>query len=107
MGGLDVIASAAKQSISPCEGRMDCFASLAMTAGALDCFASLAMTARAMDCFAALAMTPGLWNRGACHRARIRATRWIAMTDARREHSTCSPHSSRALLNANHHTRLA
>ncbi|HTF74119.1 MAG TPA: hypothetical protein VK620_07275, partial [Bradyrhizobium sp.] len=28
---LDVIASAAKQSISPRKGRMDCFASLAMT----------------------------------------------------------------------------
>jgi len=80
MGGLDVIASAAKQSISPCKGRMDCFASLAMT--------------------------PGLWNRGACHRARIRAARWLAMTDARREHSTRSPHNSRALLNANDDTRL-
>src|SRR4030088_1552640 len=35
-----------------------------------------------MDCFAALAMTA--WGdgllRGACHRARIRATRWLAMT---------------------------
>ena len=29
---LDVIASAAKQSISPRKERMDCFASLAMTA---------------------------------------------------------------------------
>ena len=28
---LDVIASAAKQSISPRKGRMDCFAALAMT----------------------------------------------------------------------------
>jgi hypothetical protein len=32
-----------------------------------------------MDCFASLAMTVGLL-RGACHRARIRATRWLAMT---------------------------
>ncbi len=42
--------------------------------------------------------------RGACHRARIRATRSLAMTDARREHSTRSP-TSRALLSANDHTR--
>jgi hypothetical protein len=28
---LDVIASAAKQSIKPRKGRMDCFAALAMT----------------------------------------------------------------------------
>jgi len=34
-----VIASAAKQSILPLRGKMDCFASLAMTAGAMDCFA--------------------------------------------------------------------
>ena len=53
---LDVIASAAKQSIAPRKGRMDCFAALAMTAR-LD----------------------GL-RRGACHRSRIRATRWRAMT---------------------------
>ena len=32
--------------------------------------------------------------------------RWLATTDARREHSTCSPHNSRALLNANDDTRL-
>jgi hypothetical protein len=37
--------------------------------------------------------------------------RWIAgsspaMTDGRREHSTCSPHNSLALLNANEDTRL-
>jgi hypothetical protein len=47
--------------------------------GKMDCFAALAMTARAMDCFAPLAMTArqdGLL-RGACHRARIRATRWL------------------------------
>src|SRR5467141_1250211 len=54
---LDVIASAAKQSILSLRGKMDCFASLAMTAR-LD----------------------GLL-RGACHRARIRATRWLAMTE--------------------------
>src|SRR6266567_975445 len=36
---LDVIASAAKQSILPLRGEMDCFASLAMTARAMDCFA--------------------------------------------------------------------
>ena len=36
---LDVIASAAKQSISPRKERMDCFAALAMTAGTMDCFA--------------------------------------------------------------------
>jgi hypothetical protein len=52
---LAVIASAAKQSILSLRG-------------AMDCFAALAMTARAMDCFA-------------CHRARIRATRWLAMTE--------------------------
>ena len=38
--------------------------------GLMDCFASLAMTAR-LD---------GLL-RGACHQARIRATRWLAMTE--------------------------
>ena len=53
-GAPAVIASAAKQSILSLRGKMDCFASLAMTAGALDC--------------------------GACHRARVRATRWLAMT---------------------------
>jgi len=36
---LHVIASAAKQSILSLRGKMDCFASLAMTAGAMDCFA--------------------------------------------------------------------
>jgi len=36
---LDVIASAAKQSILSLRGAMDCFASLAMTARAMDCFA--------------------------------------------------------------------
>src|SRR3982074_1496537 len=36
---LDVIASAAKQSIAPRKGRMDCFAALAMTARAMDCVA--------------------------------------------------------------------
>src|SRR5882757_11268109 len=35
---LDVIASAAKQSILSLCGAMDCFASLAMTARAMDCF---------------------------------------------------------------------
>ena len=54
---LVVIASAAKQSILPLRGKMDCFASLAMTAR-LD----------------------GLL-RGACRRARIRAARWLAMTE--------------------------
>src|SRR5882757_2082204 len=34
-----VIASAAKQSILSLCGKMDCFASLAMTAGAMECFA--------------------------------------------------------------------
>jgi hypothetical protein len=36
----------------------------------------------AMDCFASLAMTAGNDGllRGACHRARIRATCWLAMT---------------------------
>src|SRR3982074_643919 len=37
--GLAVIASAAKQSILSLRGKMDCFASLAMTAGKMDCFA--------------------------------------------------------------------
>jgi len=36
---LDVIASAAKQSILSLRGAMDCFASLAMTARAMGCFA--------------------------------------------------------------------
>ena len=36
---LHVIASAAKQSILSYCGKMDCFASLAMTAWATDCFA--------------------------------------------------------------------
>ena len=36
---LHVIASAAKQSILSLRGKMDCFASLALTAGAMDCFA--------------------------------------------------------------------
>ena len=39
-GVAAVIASAAKQSILSLRGKMDCFASLAMTAGALDCGAS-------------------------------------------------------------------
>src|SRR5712671_5620837 len=37
--GFFVIASAAKQSILSYCGKMDCFASLAMTAWATDCFA--------------------------------------------------------------------
>ena len=36
---LVVIASAAKQSILSLRGKMDCFASLAMTARAMECFA--------------------------------------------------------------------
>jgi hypothetical protein len=36
---LDVIASAAKQSILSLRGKMDCFATLAMTERAMDCFA--------------------------------------------------------------------
>jgi hypothetical protein len=36
---LDVVASAAKQSILSLRGKMDCFAALAMTAGVLDCLA--------------------------------------------------------------------
>jgi len=47
---LDVIASAAKQSILSLRGRMDCLAALAMTAGASG------------------------FLRGACHRARVRTT---------------------------------
>jgi hypothetical protein len=37
---LAVIASAAKQSILSLRGKMDCFASLAMTARAMDCVAA-------------------------------------------------------------------
>src|SRR5712671_7225681 len=43
---LTVIASAAKQSILSLRGKMDCFASLAMTAGALDCLAEPVIGAR-------------------------------------------------------------
>ena len=55
---LDVIASAAKQSILSLRGEMDCFAALAMTAGALDGFAE-----------------PVIGRRFA-------PTRWLAMTIA-------------------------
>ena len=57
---LDVIASEAKQSISPRKGRMDCFAALAMTARALDCFAPLAMTAGALE---SRSLSPGAHSR--------------------------------------------
>jgi hypothetical protein len=40
---LHVIASAAKQSILSYRGKMDCFASLAMTTRAMDCFAEPAI----------------------------------------------------------------
>src|SRR5712671_3246251 len=49
-----------------------------------------------MDCFAALAMTErhGLL-RGACHRERIRATRWLAMTERFLRH--CEERSDEAI----------
>ena len=132
-----VIASAAKQSILSLRGKMDCFASLAMTARATDCFAERVgwvenrspdeakrnpgftrhrsrITLRSIRATAAgiprhceppprhcerseaihsfFARRDGLLRfarndgagygllRGACHRARIRATRWLAMT---------------------------
>jgi hypothetical protein len=81
---LDVIASAAKQSILSLRGKMDCFALLcfALLCFALLCFALLCF---ALLCFALLrfARNDGRGSgllRGACHRARIRATRWLAMT---------------------------
>ena len=64
----------------------------------MDCFASLAMTAQHLDCLwlfeirkpslrgAKRRSNPSFFTRrdgllrGACHRARIRATRWLAMT---------------------------
>src|SRR6266704_5887044 len=72
----------------------------------MDCFASLAMTARAMDCFASLAMTAGALESRSLSLGAHSRDPWLAITDARREHSTCSPHNSRALLNANDDTRL-
>ena len=63
---LVVIASAAKQSILPLRGKMDCFASLAMTAR-LD----------------------GLL-RGACHRAHVRATERVGWVEPERYPSIAS-----------------
>src|SRR5467141_3941149 len=49
-----------------------------------------------MDCFASLAMTErhGLL-RCACHRARVRATRWLAMTERFLRH--CEERSDEAI----------
>src|SRR6267378_4133064 len=82
--GFGVIASAAKQSILPSRGEMDCFAALAMTAPHLDRLCCLKLEPRhceersdeAIHTFSA---RDGLL-RGACHRVRIRATRWLAVT---------------------------
>jgi hypothetical protein len=49
---------------------------------------------------------PGMTESGFASRSFFAQTRWLAMTDARREHPTCSPHNSLALLNANDDTRL-
>ncbi len=68
-----VIASAAKQSILPLRGKMDCFASLAMTARAMDCFAE-----------------PVIGRRFA-------PTRWLAMT-TKRTFTTSPRHAPEALL---------
>ena len=56
------MTGSAKQSILSLRGKMDCFASLAMTAGAMDCFAALAMTAGAMD--ASRSLSSGADSRG-------------------------------------------
>src|SRR5712672_983662 len=84
---LGVIArsEATKQSILSLRGEMDCFASLAMTAPHLDRLCCLKLEPRhceersdeAIHSF--FTRRDGLL-RGACHRARIRATRWLAMT---------------------------
>jgi hypothetical protein len=99
--GFGVIASEAKQSILPSRGEMDCFAARAMTAPHLDRLCCLKLEPRhceersdeAIHSFV-LARRDGLL-RGPCHRARIRATRWLAMTAPHLDRLCCLKLESR------------
>src|SRR6266404_5880203 len=84
---LGVIArsEATKQSILSSRGEMDCFAALAMTAPHLDRLCCLKLEPRHCEERSDEAIHSFFTRRdgllgGACHRARIRATRWLAMT---------------------------
>src|SRR5882762_3617061 len=66
-------------------GEMDCFASRAMTVQHLNCLCCLKLDCRhceerSDEAIHSFFTRPAGLLRGACHRARIRATRWLAMT---------------------------
>ncbi len=68
-----IARSTCDEAIQSCCGTMDCFASLALASNRRHCEEQLRRSNPI------LLRHNGLL-RGACHRARIRATRWLAMT---------------------------